>query len=75
MRAETLFVKFEAAVAMAALLLGISWKTLRIRITLGEVFGERHYRCGCLPLRRRSQRQHLALGQVGEILLTAGLDL
>ena len=69
MRAETLFVKFEQPVAMAALLLGHLLEDLgRIRITLGEVFGERHIDAAVFLFGGDRNGEHFALGQIGEIL-------
>ena len=69
MRAEALLVEFEQPVAMAALLLGHLLKDFRrIRITLGEVFGEGHVDAAVFLLGGDRNGQHFALGQIGEIL-------
>ena len=68
-RAEALLVHFEQPVAMAAFLLGHLLEQLcRVRITLGEVLGEGHVDAAVLLLGGDRDRQHLALGQIGEIL-------
>ena len=69
MGAEALLVHFEQAVAMAAFLLGhLLEHFCRIRITLGEVFGEGHVDAAVFLLGGDRNRQHFALGQIGEIL-------
>ena len=74
MLAETLLVHFQQPVAMAALFLGHLLEQLcRIRITLGEVFGEAHVDAAVFLLRGDRDRQHFALGQIGEILHGGGL--
>ena len=69
MRAETLLVHFEQPVAMAAFLLGHLLEHLcRVRIALGEVFGEGHVDAAVFLFRGDRNGQHFALGQIGEIL-------
>ena len=69
MRAEALLVQFEQPVAMAAFLLGHLLEDLgRIRIALGEVFGEGHVDAAVFLLGGDRNGQHFALGQIGEIL-------
>ena len=69
MRAETLLVHFQQPVAMASFLLGHLLEDLcRIRIALGEVFGEGHVDAAVFLFGGDRDRQHFALGQIGEIL-------
>ena len=67
--AETLFVHFQQHVAMVLFLLGHFLEQLgRVRIALGEVFGEAHVDAAVFLLGGDRYRQHFALGQIGEIL-------
>ena len=69
MLAETLLVHFEQPVAMAAFLLGHLLENFgRVRIALGEVLGEGHVDAAVFLLGGDRNSQHLALGQIGEIL-------
>ena len=69
MRAETLLVHFQQHVTMAALLLGHLLEHFRrIRIALGEVFRKGHVDAAVFLFRGDRHGQHLALGQIGEIL-------
>ena len=69
MRAETLLIQFQQPVTMAALLLGHLLENFRgVRITLREVFREAHIDAAVLFLGGDRDSQHLALGQIGEIL-------
>ena len=69
MRAETLLVDFEQAVAMAAFLFGHLLEYLgRIRIALREVLRKTHIDAAVFLFGGDRNRQHLAFGQVGEIL-------
>src|ERR1700730_9443512 len=55
--------------AMATLLLRHLLEHLRgVRVTRGEVFGEAHVNAAVLFLGRDRNGQHLAFGQIGEIL-------
>ena len=75
MRAETLLVHFEQPVAVAAFLLGHLLEYLgRIRVTLGEVFREAHIDAAVFLLSGDRNRQHLAFGQIGEILHTSAFS-
>ena len=74
MRAKALLVHFEQPMAMAAFLLGHLLEDLgRIRIAPGEVFREAHVDAAVFLLGGDRDRQHLALGQIGEILHGRGL--
>src|ERR1700741_1357505 len=69
MRAKTLLIKFEQHVAMATLLLSHLLKDFRgVRIALFEVLGEGHVDAAVLLLGGNRNSQHLAFGQIGEIL-------
>ena len=69
MRPEALLVEFEQAVAMAAFLLGHLLEHLRrVRIAFGEVLREAHVDAAVFLLGGDRNGQHLALGQIGEIL-------
>ena len=69
MRAETRLIDLEQPVPMAAFLLGHLLEHLgRIRIALGEVFRKAHIDAAVFLFRGDRDRQHLALGQIGEIL-------
>ena len=69
MLAEALLVDFEQPVAMAAFLLGHLLEDLgRVRIALGEVFGEGHVDAAVFLLGGDRDGQHFALGQIGKIL-------
>ena len=78
MFAEALLVDFQQPVAMAGLLLGHFLENPgRIRVALREVFREAHIDAAVFFLRGDRDRQHFALGQIGEILhaKTPFLDL
>ena len=69
MRPETLLVHFQQPVAVAALLLGHLLEQFgRVRVALGQVLGEGHVDAAVFLFRGDRDRQHLALGQIGEIL-------
>ena len=69
MRAETLLVHFEQPVAMAALFLGHLLEQLcRVRVALGEVFGEGHVDAAVFLFRGDRDGQHFALGEIGKVL-------